>query len=49
MHYSYLDVLTAMVESRGALLRFLAPYCPGDNPIEPAFQNLKAYLKRHGA
>ena len=48
MHYSHLDILTAMVESRGARLRFLAPYCPGDNPIEPCFNQLKKFLRRWG-
>ena len=37
-----------MVESRGALLRFLAPYCCIDSPIEPPFNSLKSYLRRHG-
>lgn len=48
MHRTHLDLLTAMVESRGARLRFLAPYCPGDNPIEPCFNQFKKWLKRWG-
>lgn len=47
MHYCYLAELVAMVEARGAVLRFLAPYCPIDNPIEIAFSQFKSYLKRH--
>ena len=49
MHYTYLEShLLPMVASRGALLRFLAPYCPGDNPIEPCFNQLKSFLRRWG-
>ena len=47
MHHSYEDELRGMVEARGAHLRFLAPYCPQDNPIETGFNNFKSYLKRH--
>ena len=47
MHYCYLAELVAMVEAKGAVLRFLAPYCPIDNPIEIAFSQFKSCLKRH--
>ena len=33
---------------RGALLRFLAPYCCIDRPVEPPFNSLKLHLRRHG-
>ena len=49
IHHTYVDELREMVESRGALLRFLAPYCCIDSPIEPSFNSFKSYLKRHGA
>ena len=38
-----------MVASKEALLKFLAPYCCLNSPIEPAFYSLKSYLRRHGA
>ena len=47
MHYSYEGLLRAMVHRRGALLLFLAPYCFIDSPIEPAFHNFKAWLRRN--
>ena len=47
MHYTYEAELRAMCESKGAVLRFLAPYCPQDNPIEKGFFNFKSWLRRH--
>ena len=39
----------AAIESVGATLLFLPPYSPDLNPIEMAFANLKAHLRRIGA
>jgi transposase len=36
----------AMIEARGAQLRFLPPYSPDFNPIEMAFAKLKALLRK---
>lgn len=36
----------AMIEERGAQLRFLPPYSPDFNPIEMAFAKLKALLRK---
>ena len=36
----------AIVEDRGATLRFLPPYSPDFNPIEMAFSKLKALLRK---
>lgn len=38
------EVLT-LIESVGAILRFLPPYSPDFNPIEQAFAKLKAFLR----
>jgi transposase len=35
----------AAIEAAGAQLRFLPPYSPDFNPIEPAFAKLKAFLR----
>ena len=37
-----------MAEAAGAMLLFLAPYCPIDNPIEYAFSSLIVCWRRHG-
>lgn len=37
----------AAVEARGARLRFLPPYSPDLNPIEPCWALLKKELRRH--
>jgi hypothetical protein len=34
---------------RGAKVRFLAPYCPIDNPIEPAFNVFKMHWTRYAS
>ena len=36
----------AMIEAKGARLRFLPPYSPDFNPIEMAFSKLKALLRK---
>jgi transposase len=36
----------AMIEARGAELRFLPPYSPDFNPVEMAFAKLKALLRK---
>lgn len=36
----------AMIEARGAQLKFLPPYSPDFNPIEMAFSKLKALLRK---
>jgi transposase len=48
VHKNDLAALVAMVEAVGAKVRFLAPYCPIDNPIECAFSSFKACWRRHG-
>jgi hypothetical protein len=48
VHKNDLAALVAMVEAVGAKVRFLALYCPIDNPIECAFSSLKACWRRHG-
>jgi transposase len=48
VHKNDLAVLVAMVEAEGAKIRFLAPYCPINNPIECAFSSFKACWRRHG-
>ena len=35
------------VQSRGAVLVFLPPYCPQFNPIETGFANLKHWIQRY--
>jgi hypothetical protein len=37
----------AMLEEKGVRYQFLSPYSPDMSPIEPAFHQVKAYLKRH--
>jgi transposase len=37
--------VAAVIESVGAVLRFLPPYSPDFNPIEQAFAKLKAFLR----
>lgn len=39
----------ALIEAAGGHLRFLPPYSPDYNPIEPAFAKLKEHLRRHEA
>ena len=36
----------AMIEAAGAELRFLPPYSPDFNPIEKAFSQIKAHLRK---
>lgn len=36
----------ALIEAKGAELRFLPPYSPDLNPIEQAIAKLKAHLRR---
>jgi len=38
--------IKAMIEAKGAALRFLPPYSPDFNPIEMAFSKLKALLRK---
>jgi transposase len=38
--------IKAMIEAKGAKLRFLPPYSPDFNPIEMAFSKLKALLRK---
>lgn len=48
IHHTYEeDHLRDMVEARGAILLFLAPYSPIDNPIETSFNVFKACWKRN--
>jgi transposase len=39
----------AILQARGVELRYLPPYSPDLNPIEPAFAKLKAYLRQAAA
>jgi transposase len=41
-----LDAVRELVEGAGAQLRYLPPYSPDLNPIEPSFAQLKAYLRK---
>jgi transposase len=41
-----LDAVRQLVEGAGAQLRYLPPYSPDLNPIEPSFAQLKAYLRK---
>lgn len=41
-----LDQVRELIEAAGAHLRFLPPYSPEFNPIEPSFAQLKAYLRK---
>jgi hypothetical protein len=43
------DEVAAMVESRGASIRWLPPYSPDLNPIEEAWSKFKSILRRIGA
>lgn len=36
-----------MCKEAGVLLEFLPPYSPDFNPIEEAFAELKAWMKKH--
>jgi transposase len=36
-----------MCHEAGVVLEFLPPYSPDLNPIEEAFAELKAWMKRH--
>jgi transposase len=38
-----------LLHARGVELRYLPPYSPGFNPIEPAFAKLKAHLRQAAA
>ncbi len=39
----------AMIEARGAELRFLPPYSPDLNPIEQAISKIKAHMRKAAA
>lgn len=41
-----LDQVREIIEATGAQLRYLPPYSPDLNPIEPSFAQLKAYLRK---
>ena len=41
------DEVREAIEAAGAKLRYLPPYSPDLNPIEQAFSNLKAHLRKH--
>jgi transposase len=41
-----LDQVRELIEATGAQLRYLPPYSPDLNPIEPSFAQLKAYLRK---
>ena len=41
--------IRALIEARGAELRYLPPYSPDFNPIENAFAKLKAILRKAAA
>ena len=41
-----LDQVRELIEGAGAQLRYLPPYSPDLNPIEPSFAQLKAYLRK---
>ena len=41
--------IRAIIEARGAFLRYLPPYSPDSNPIEPAFSKFKAQLRKANA
>jgi len=43
------DAVRAAIETQRAELRFLPPYSPDLNPIEMAFAQIKAYLKKAAA
>jgi transposase len=40
------DAVRELIEGAGAELRYLPPYSPDLNPIEPSFAQLKAYLRK---
>jgi transposase len=41
-----LDQVRELIERSGAQLRYLPPYSPDLNPIEPSFAQLKAHLRK---
>jgi transposase len=41
-----LDQVRELIETTGAHLRYLPPYSPDLNPIEPSFAQLKAHLRK---
>lgn len=41
--------IRALIEARGASLRYLPPYSPDFNPIENAFAKLKSFLRKTAA
>lgn len=49
IHYVHEDRLRRAISQRGGELRFLAPYCPIDNPEEKGFSSLKRYWQKHAA
>ena len=42
----HLETVVDLISASGALVRFLPPYRPDLNPIEGAFSNVKAYLRK---
>jgi transposase len=40
------DQVRELIEQAGARLRYLPPYSPDLNPIEPSFAQLKAHLRK---
>lgn len=44
-----LEAVRALIEARGAKLRYLPPYSPDLNPIEMAYSKFKAFLKKAAA
>ena len=41
----HVELVTDLISTAGALVRFLPPYSPDLNPIEEAFSKVKAYLR----
>ena len=41
-----LDPVRELIQNAGAELRYLPPYSPDLNPIEPSFAQLKAHLRK---
>ncbi len=41
-----LEQVRELIEGAGAELRYLPPYSPDLNPIEPSFAQIKAYLRK---
>jgi transposase len=43
------EELQQMCDNMGVLLEFLPPYSPDYNPIEEAFAEMKAWMRKHFA